>query len=215
MNSPRPADPAGEMQSDSTMNEPQEELTDETNPATGQQDGESAPAMPEPDAGVSSNDDAHPEEPSADEQIEKWRDIAARAQADLENYRKRMAREKSEAIQYANRSLLESLLPVVDNFEMGLQAARQESENSPIFQGMAMVQRQLQDFLSAQGVEAIDPTGEKFDPNMHEAIKQEPSETVAEGQVVAVVRRGYRLRDRLIRAANVIVSSGPDEGNGE
>jgi len=150
-------------------------------------------------------------EPPAEEQVEKWRDVAARAQADLENYRKRMAREKTEAIQFANRALLESLLPVVDNFEMGLKAARAEGEGSPVYQGMSMVQRQLHDFLVGQGVTAIEPEGEKFDPNLHEALKQEPSETVPEGHVVAVVRPGYLLRERILRAANVIVSSGPGE----
>lgn len=150
-------------------------------------------------------------EPTADEQIEKWKDHAARAQAELENYRKRMARERAEAIQYANRSLLEQLLPVLDNFEMGLKAAENAGggDASMILQGMGMVRKQLDDFLSEQGVEAIASDGEVFDPNVHEALKQEPSDEVPEGTILYTMRRGYRLKDRLLRAANVAVSSGP------
>lgn len=142
-------------------------------------------------------------------ELEKWKDIAARSQADLENYRKRMAREKSEAIQYANSSLLHSLLPVIDNFEMGLKAAENEDPNSLIFQGMAMVQKQMLDFLTENRVELIEtPAGTAFDPNRHEAIKQEPSDSVPEGQIIYAVRRGYVLKDRLLRPANVVVSQG-------
>ncbi len=150
-------------------------------------------------------------ETSPQEELEKWKDIAARSQADLENYRKRMTREKSEAIQFANRALLETLLPIIDNFDMGLQAAKSaDGEQSVIFQGMAMVFKQIEDFLSDQGVEIISPDGQEFDPNLHEALKQEPSDSIPEGSVIFTMRRGYRLKDRLLRAANVIVSSGPE-----
>jgi len=145
--------------------------------------------------------------------VEKWKDVAARSQAELDNYRKRMAREKTEAIVYANRNLLEGLFPIIDNFEMGLKAAQDgEGESSMIFQGMSMVFKQISDFLADQGVEIIPSDGVAFDPNVHEAIKQEPSEEVAEGQILYTMRRGYRLKDRVLRAANVVVSSGADEG---
>lgn len=150
-------------------------------------------------------------ETSPQEELEKWKDIAARSQADLENYRKRMTREKSEAIQFANRALLETLLPIIDNFDMGLQAAKNsDGEQSIIYQGMAMVFKQIEDFLSDQGVEIISPDGQEFDPNQHEALKQEPSDSVPEGSIIFTMRRGYRMKDRLLRAANVIVSSGPE-----
>ena len=146
-------------------------------------------------------------------EVEKWKDVAARSQAELDNFRKRMAREKTEAIVYANRNLLEGLFPIIDNFEMGLKAAQDgEGESSMIFQGMSMVFKQIGDFLTDQGVEIIPSDGVAFDPNVHEAIKQEPSEEVAEGQILYTMRRGYRLKDRVLRAANVVVSSGPAEG---
>ena len=146
-------------------------------------------------------------------ELEKWKDVAARSQAELDNFRKRMAREKTEAIVYANRNLLEGLFPIIDNFEMGLKAAQDgEGESSMIFQGMSMVFKQIGDFQTDQGVEIIPSDGVAFDPNVHEAIKQEPSEEVAEGQILYTMRRGYRLKDRVLRAANVVVSSGPAEG---
>ncbi|MCB1232303.1 MAG: nucleotide exchange factor GrpE [Verrucomicrobiae bacterium] len=145
---------------------------------------------------------------SARAEADKWRELALRSQADLENYRKRMAREKSEAIQYANVSLLSSLLPVLDNFEMGLMAAKQEGEGNIIYQGFLMVRKQIEDFLSENGVRPIEASG-AFDPNVHEAVKQEPHDSIPEGEIVAELRRGYRLNDRLLRAANVSVSTGP------
>jgi molecular chaperone GrpE len=132
-----------------------------------------------------------------------------RSQADFENYKKRAAREKDEAIKYANSSLLEKLVPILDNFELGLSAAREESEKSPIFSGMSMILKQLNDFLAASGVQPIEAEGEKFDPNLHEAIAREPSNQVPEGTVLRQTRRGYRLKDRLLRPSSVVVSSGP------
>lgn len=149
-------------------------------------------------------------DPSAE--LDKWKDVAARAQADLDNFRKRMARDKSEAIQYANRDLLEQLLPIIDNFEMGLKAASTaEGESSLILQGMSMVYKQIEDFLTDQGVEVIESDGVAFDPNVHDALKQEPHPTVAEGHIIYTIRRGYRLKERILRAANVVVSSGSEE----
>ncbi len=145
------------------------------------------------------------------EEVEKWKDHAARSAAEFDNYRKRMAREKTEAIQYANRKLLEELLPIIDNFQMGLKACEAEGDSSSmIFQGMSMVYGQVEEFLKGQGAEPIDADGQPFDPNLHEALKQEPSDEVPEGTVIYTARRGYRMKDRLLRAANVVVSSGPE-----
>jgi len=155
-------------------------------------------------------EEPHAFDPAAE--LDKWKDVAARAQADLDNFRKRMAREKSDAIQYANRNLLEQLLPIIDNFEMGLKAASAaEGDSSIILQGMSMVFKQIGDFLTDQGVEIVPSDGLAFDPNVHEALKEEPSATVTEGKVIYTMRRGYRLKERILRAANVVVSSGPEE----
>ena len=140
--------------------------------------------------------------------LDRFRDLALRSQADFENYKKRSAREKEEAIKYANSSLLEKLIAIVDNFELGLEAARAEGEKSPVFSGMSMVLKQLMDFLADSGLQPIDATGQKFDPNLHEAIAHEPSDKFQEGVVVRQTRRGYRMKDRLLRPSSVVVSSG-------
>src|SRR5438067_12526493 len=141
--------------------------------------------------------------------LDRFRDLALRSQADFENYKKRSARERDEAIKYANSSLLERLVTIVDNFELGLSAARQQGEKSPIFSGMSMVLKQLIDFLAENGLQPIDAVGQKFEPNLHEAIGHEASHEFPEGTVIRQVRRGHRLKDRLLRPATVVVSSGP------
>ena len=141
-------------------------------------------------------------------ELEKFRELAFRSSADLDNYRKRMSKEREEAIKFANSGFLERLIPVLDNFEFGLQAALSASSPVPILEGMKMVQKQFQDFLSSAGVEMIDATGHHFDPQLHEAISQEESDQVPDGIVIRQLRRGYKLRDRLIRPANVVVSKG-------
>jgi molecular chaperone GrpE len=149
------------------------------------------------------------EDESLQADLDHFRDLALRSQADFENYKKRAAREKEEAIKYANSALLERLIAIVDNFELGLEAARGDAENSSVFSGMSMVLKQLMDFLTEHGLQPIDATGQKFDPNLHEAIAHEPSEQIPEGVVIRQTRRGYRMKDRLLRPSSVVVSSGP------
>jgi len=151
------------------------------------------------------------EDPTAGLQadLDRFRDLAMRSQADFENYKKRSAREKEEAIKYANTSLLEKLVPIIDSFELGLAAAKSQGEESPIYAGMNLVLKQLNDFLIANGLQPVETVGQKFDPNLHEAIAREPSEEFPEGTVIRQARRGYRFKDRLLRPATVVVSSGP------
>lgn len=141
--------------------------------------------------------------------LDRFRDLALRSQADFENYKKRCAREKEEAVKYANSSLLERLVAIVDNFELGLNAAREQSVDSPIYSGMTLVLKQLNDFLAENGLQPIEAVGEKFNPNRHEAIAHEPNSDAPEGTVIRQVRRGYRFKDRLLRPATVVVSAGP------
>lgn len=138
----------------------------------------------------------------------KFKDLYLRGQADFDNFRKRAGREKEDAIRYSNSALLERLLPILDNFELGLEAAKQATDASGIIQGMSMVQKQLGDFLQEHGVEILSAEGSAFDPNLHEAVGQEASDSVAEGVVLRQLRRGFKLRDRLLRPATVIVSKG-------
>ncbi len=148
-----------------------------------------------PDAGLPPESDtaepemnseqAEPADPMAqlEAEAQKWRETAMRNQAELENFRKRMSREKLEAIKFGNSSLLEGLLPVIDNFRFGLDAARQEGEESDVFKGMAMVAKQIEDFLADQGVVEVPAEGLPFDPNLHDAVKHEHDDAAAEGHV--------------------------------
>lgn len=165
------------------------------------------PEMTEEDA---ANNTQATETPAAEmtpeEEIAKWRDLALRTAAEYDNYRKRTVKDREDFTKYANRGLLEELLPVVDNFEMGMQMAGQDT-SSMIYIGMSMVQKQLCDFLEGQGAEPI-PTepGQMFDHNIHEAIMSEPSDQ-PEGTILRVLRKGYNLRGRLLRPANVVTAA--------
>jgi molecular chaperone GrpE len=140
--------------------------------------------------------------------LDRFRDLALRSQADFENYKKRASREKEEAIKYANTALLQQLVSILDNFELGLAAAKTQAQESPIYSGMVLVQKQLNDLLAENGLESIEAEGKRFDPNLHEAIAHEPGQA-PEGTVIRQARRGYRFKDRLLRPARVVVSSGP------
>jgi len=141
-------------------------------------------------------------------EVAKWKDSTLRAQAELDNYRKRVARERDEDYKRAQAVLLERLLPVLDNFDLGMMEVRKGDPKSPIVVGMEMIERQLKEFMSASGVEMIETAGTKFDPNLHEAVSQEENAKIAEGHIIRQLRRGFRLRDRLLRAAMVVVSKG-------
>src|SRR4029077_20591906 len=131
--------------------------------------------QPSPAAGSDADSDDAMAGLQAD--LERFHDLAQRSQADFENYKKRAAREKEDAMKYANSSLLQRLVSILDNFELGLAAAKTESERSPIYSEMVLVQNQLNDLLEETGRQAIEAEGKKFDPNLHEAIAHEPSET--------------------------------------
>ena len=142
-------------------------------------------------------------------EIDRLRDQALRDRAETDNTRKRLQREKEDAVRYANGNVLERLLPILDNFELGMMEARRtEGSGSAVLMGMGMVQKQLEGFLSESGLTIIDAAGQKFDPNLHEALGEEPSADVPEGNVIRQQRKGYKLRDRLLRPASVFVSKG-------
>lgn len=155
------------------------------------------------------------------EQIESLKTRAAKADenwerllrttADFDNFKKRAARERIEAVQYANVNLLQKILPVLDNFEMALAAveAVKDDKLASLRSGVAMIQQQLKNALSETGLEEIDATGKLFDPTLHEAVSQQESGDVKEGHVLQQIRKGYRMKDRLLRAAAVTVAKAP------
>ena len=134
-----------------------------------------------------------------------------RLQADFDNYRKRMDREKKDWIAFASEKLVLELLPVLDHFELGLADSAKNGAPAAFVDGFQLVFNQFRAALEKAGVQAIDAEGAAFDPHLHEAITHLPSDDVPEGHVVVQTRRGYQLGDKLLRAAQVVVSSGPGE----
>ena len=147
----------------------------------------------------------------AEERAKKAEDRAIRSAADLDNFRRRLQREKEDAIKRTTSSLLEDFLPIWDNFRMGLQAAAKAEDREAFLKGFEMVQGQFGTFLERNGIEEINPTGADFDPNLHECLSQQPSEDVAENTVITTVRAGFRIGQHLIRPASVVISSGPPQ----
>ena len=139
---------------------------------------------------------------------EYW-DRLLRQTADFDNYKKRAARERQEAIKYANESLLQKLIPISDTFEMALAATTKSDATNSLQTGVSMILGQLKATMAEAGLEEIDATGKTFDPNWHEAVSQKETSDVPEGQVVQQIRKGYKFRDRLIRPAGVIVAKAP------
>jgi molecular chaperone GrpE len=141
----------------------------------------------------------------AEAERDQYLDLAQRTQAEFENYRKRTAQQAAQAGERAKTGLLRELLPVLDNLERAL-AAASDSEG-PLHEGVKLVLADLQGVLAREGVEPLEPVGEKFDPTVHEAISTTPQEGTEAGLVVEVVEKGYRTRDSVIRPARVVVSA--------
>jgi len=137
---------------------------------------------------------------------ENW-DRYLRAVADLENFKKRAAREKQDAMRIAHESVLHRLLPVLDNLDMAAAAVENaQGDVASLRTGVTMIVSQLRSALTEAGLEEVDATGKPFDPNLHEAVSQVEAVDVPEGHVVQQLRKGYRHRDRLLRPATVVVA---------
>lgn len=141
---------------------------------------------------------------------EHWERLL-RTTADFDNFKKRATREKQDAIRFANEGLLEKLIPVLDSFDMALAAAQNDQTDvaQSLKTGINMVYQQLKSALADAGLEEVDASGKPFDPNLHEAVSQQESAELPEGQVLQQLRRGYKLRERLLRPATVVVSKRP------
>ena len=133
-----------------------------------------------------------------------------RTTADFENFKKRAARERQDAIRFANEGLLQKLITVLDSFDMALAATQSGPADGQSLQaGIAMTQQQLRNALAEAGLEEVDAGGKPFDPNLHEAVSQQETDAVPEGHVIQQLRKGYKLRERLLRPASVVVAKKP------
>jgi molecular chaperone GrpE len=137
---------------------------------------------------------------------DEYLELAKRTQADFENYRKRAVKDAAAAGSRARIGLIREILPVVDNLERALSVAPQ-GEGDAFVQGVRLVYRELEGALARAGVETIEPKGDAFDPNVHEALSMRPQEGAESGTVVDVVEKGYRTADTVVRPARVVVAS--------
>ena len=149
---------------------------------------------------------------SAKRERDEYLELAQRTKADFENYRKRAERESAEAERRGRSGLVRELVPVLDNLERALLAAgidpegAADEENGGLGQGVLLVYRDLRSAIERAGVEAYDPTGERFDPTWHEALSTRAGDGAEPGTVVETMEKGYRLEDLVLRPARVIVS---------
>ncbi len=170
-------------------------------------------ALAEPSA-IPTPPESAAEEAASDPWQEEWQalnDRHLRLAAEFENYKKRTARDHQERARSAQADLLLDLLEIADNFDRALSA---EHDDSPYARGVALIREQLEGVLARRGVEKMQVTGQKFDPEFHEALMSLPSEVPA-GHVCGDLRSGYLLAGRTLRPAQVAVSSGPDPESGD
>lgn len=183
--------------------------------ANAEASSEEASATQDSPADAQASETAEPaaeQAPSAEDSLKA--ELAAandrnlRLMAEFDNFRRRSAREQLEIIETANGKLLEKLSEVLDNFERAFAAENKAKDLDTFEKGMQMIHDQFAKVLTDAGLEQIDPTGAEFDPNCHEALMQQPSEDIPENHVVTVFMKGYKLKNKILKPAKVIVSSG-------
>ena len=142
------------------------------------------------------------------QQRDEYLDLLQRTRADFANYQKRNQKEREQERRYWNGPLVLDLLPALDNLDRATAAAQQANEKGPLVQGVAMVQNQLLDILRRHGITVIEAQGQPFDPNLHQAVMQQPApEEQPANTVLQVLEKGFMIHDRVLRPAKVIVSA--------
>jgi molecular chaperone GrpE len=137
---------------------------------------------------------------------DEYLELAQRTRADFENYRKRVAKETSEALARGKAELARELLPVIDNLERALESGSDPGAHEALVKGVGLVLDELRGKLGSAGVEGFDPKGERFDPQLHEALSAQPAEGTETGVVIETLEKGYRLDGQVLRPAKVVVS---------
>jgi molecular chaperone GrpE len=179
---------------------------------------EAAEAIPDPTPGPAEPAAPPPESAAALNRIEdlsaelvETKDRLIRLHADFENYRRRAQREREEAVRYGSQNLFKELLTTVDNLDRAIEHARKGdgADVEILLQGVELVQKGLVGLMSAHGVEEIEALGKPFDPALHEAMAQAPDVSQPPNTILEVLQKGYKLRDRLLRPARVVISRPP------
>ena len=177
-----------------------EELLIEGGGDVSDDDGDEAPVLPE---GINLMQAFIEAQKEAQSNKDGWQ----RARAEFANYKKRIERERIELFQRASHDTLKDLLPIVDDFDRAFESVPKDISENPWIGGVSMIQRKFVTLLEMYEIEAIDPTGELFDPNLHQAIGTEDSEEVESGHVTQTLQKGYRAGDNILRLALVKVAS--------
>lgn len=185
-----------------TMDEQQEETIAENE----QLSSDANDAAAEQDEAAKANDVQDTKLAALERLAEENQNRYLRAQADFDNFRRRTLKEKEELAQYATSKLVGELLPVLDNFQRALQTSGEAAQSDSFAKGVDMIYRQLFQVLEAEGLKAMEPIGQPFDPEHHQAIMQVETDEYEEGIVVEVMQPGYWLKDKVIRPAMVKVS---------
>jgi len=144
-----------------------------------------------------------------EQERDEFRSLLQRTRADFENYQKRAQRDLAQERRYCHDRLALDLLPILDNFDRAVTAAKQAGETGPLVQGVAMIQLQVLDALKRHGITRIEAQGQPFDPNLHQAVMQQPSAEQPPNTVVQVLEQGFMIHDRVLRPARVVVSVPP------
>lgn len=146
----------------------------------------------------------------AESRAEAMHERSLRALAELDNYRKRMARDRQEIRRSAAAEVMESLLPALDHLKLGLQSASNPESLQEVVKGFEMIGHQILSALNEQGLQELNPEGKPFDPHFHDSVSTEANAEVEEGTVLKTLKVGYLLNEKLLRPATVVVSSGPE-----
>ena len=182
--------------------------------------GDGAPGVAQVELAAASPPDAPHAEPGEEPdpiaalqgQLEEVQQRYIRLAADFDNFRKRTLKERQEALQFGHQNLVKDLLPTVDNLQRAIAHAEvEEGDVEALLLGVQMIFREFEATLGKHGVTAVDPQGGAFDPTHQEAVAQVPDANLPPNHVVTVLQRGYRLRDRLLRPARVMVSKRPEQ----
>lgn len=195
------------------MDENQENMAEINN-----QDSQGPQTEPEIGAGVAADAGKEQDLPSrlaeSEKQVEYYKDLLLRKVAEFDNFRKRAENETAAIVKYGKTDVLQSLLPVVDDFERSLKLSKDVRESDAFAKGVELIYQKLMKFLDTQGIKQIDSLGKEFDVHYHDALLQIPRNDVPPHMVIEVVEKGYMLDDRVLRHAKVIVSTTPPESGG-
>jgi molecular chaperone GrpE len=148
-------------------------------------------------------------------QVDQYKDLLLRKAAEFDNYRRRVENETSNILKYAAESLVEDLLPVLDDFERSMKHMKEGKEDDALVKGIELIYQKLFKVMEGRGVKSFDTVGKEFNVDYHDALLQIPRSDVPHHTILEEVERGYTLNDKVIRHAKVVVSSIPDEAPGE